>query len=315
MIARRLLLVLGAAALLLGLVFMILWLRASPTEPGGRPEVEKVRLFATARDIEAGSLLKMQDLHWRDIPAREVPVGALLQGEASADDLVGTALGRDLARDAPLLAEDLIRPGDPGFLPAVLGEGMVAVSIPAAGAEGVSGLIAPGDHVDVILTQSLNEPDIGLTQRAVSEKVLEGLRVLAVDRTISANATAATGPRLGNRDEDLYRTVTLEVTDEQAARLMVARQIGKVQLALRRIGEPRPGTVAVAAWAFDVSPALRRLQGASGPATERPDASLTVIDVGHGLAVERRCFDRTGAAAFPCPPLSGAPASASDGSP
>jgi pilus assembly protein CpaB len=88
-----------------------------------------------------------------------------------------------------------------------------------------TGILYPGDRVDVILTQTFkNDPP--LTRRSVGETVVENLRVLAID-SLDAKAT---GP--GN---SFGRTVTLEVTPEQAEKINVATELGKLSLTLRSI--------------------------------------------------------------------------------
>ena len=81
----------------------------------------------------------------------------------------------------------------------------------------------PGDRVDVILTQTFkNDPP--LTRRSVSETVVEDLRVLAIDAPDGKTEQAGNG---------FGRTVTLEVTPEQAEKINVATELGKLSLTLR----------------------------------------------------------------------------------
>ena len=54
----------------------------------------------------------------------------------------------DVVRDG-----DVMRPGDHGFLAAVLEPGMRAVTIAVDNTTGLAGLIWPGDQVDLILTR------------------------------------------------------------------------------------------------------------------------------------------------------------------
>ena len=70
--------------------------------------------------------------------------------------------------------------GDRDFLEVVLSPGARAIAIPVATGGASTGLLYPGDRVDVILTQTFkNDPP--LIRRSVSETVVESLRVLAVD--------------------------------------------------------------------------------------------------------------------------------------
>ena len=97
-----------------------------------------------------------------------------------------------------------------------------------------------------------------LARRSVSETVVQSLRVLAVDAPDAK--PAGTGNGFG-------RTVTLEVTPEQAEKINVAAELGKLSLTLRSVitaggnaasfssGSIRPASVR-STWAGDVSPAL-----------------------------------------------------------
>jgi Flp pilus assembly protein CpaB len=84
--------------------------------------------------------------------------------------------------------------------------------------------------VDVILTQELAAADAPLGRRVVGETVLTDRRVIAVDQTIAQGpAGGETGPGR------IARTVTLEVTMEQAERLAVASRLGRLSLTVRPI--------------------------------------------------------------------------------
>ena len=56
----------------------------------------------------------------------------------------------------PLSDGNLVKPGDRGFLAAVLDPGMRALSVPVDEASSNAGLIFPGDRVDLILTQTID---------------------------------------------------------------------------------------------------------------------------------------------------------------
>lgn len=115
----------------------------------------------------------------------------------------------------------------------------------------------------MILTQSIEEQSLPLGRRTSGERVLENVRVVAVDQQLVRGATTAA-------EGQGAKTVTLEVTPEQAERVAVAVRIGKVNLVVRAAdpqpnaeGPPNPADASPArtTWASDVSPAL----GARGP--------------------------------------------------
>ena len=72
---------------------------------------------------------------------------------------------------------------DRGFLASVLAPGTRAISIKVDAESGVSGLIWPGDYVDVVLTQ-VAEKGRSSRDRALSETVLHNVRIIAIDQEI-----------------------------------------------------------------------------------------------------------------------------------
>ena len=90
-------------------------------------------------------------------------------------------------------------------LPVRLQPGMRAVSIPIDRVKGVSGLIQPGDRVDVIAIP----PKAGDTPPKAAT-IFRGIRVLAVGNALE-NPSATPSP-----DEQGAATVTLEVNPKQA---------------------------------------------------------------------------------------------------
>ena len=81
----------------------------------------------------------------------------------------------------PLEGDTVIQPGDRGFLAAALAPGMRAVTVPVQMQNSVAGFIFPGDHVDVMLTQSVAGGGDG-PHLKVSETILRTMRVLATDQ-------------------------------------------------------------------------------------------------------------------------------------
>ncbi len=112
-------------------------------------------------------------------------------------------------------------------LPVRLRPGMRAVSIPVDRVKGVSGLIQPGDRVDVIAVP----PQHG-DSPAKAVTILRGIRVLAVGDALE-DASATPSPT-----EQAATTVTLEVNPKQADLLSWADANASLRLALRSPREP-----------------------------------------------------------------------------
>ncbi|MFN7001775.1 MAG: Flp pilus assembly protein CpaB, partial [Elioraea tepidiphila] len=135
----------------------------------------RVRMLVAARPLSIGTLLKDDDLREMDVSGDSVPDGAFVGGQESLAELRGALLRRFVDPNTPIVRTDVLRPRDRGFLAAVLRPGTRAISIGVDVVTGASGLIWPGDEVDLILTQNLNTGDQGREspgRRVVGETIL-----------------------------------------------------------------------------------------------------------------------------------------------
>ena len=151
----------------------------------------------------------------------------------------------------------MIHPGDHGFLAAVLAPGMRATTVGVDAISGAAGLIWPGDKVDVLLTQTMDDADVPVGQRIAASLVLQNVRVIATGQQLVQGATSA------DKAQPPATTVTLEVTPEQAERCAVAAHLGPLSLVVHS-SQPLPVTAAVPSpngpvFADQVSPAMTTL--------------------------------------------------------
>lgn len=224
-------------AVLLGSVAWLLLAPAAPTAVATPAAVEiappppRVQILVAARPLAAGTLLKDEDFLLRDVPATaaddtllHAPMGAA--GELRTE-VRGALLRNYLDPGTPARREDLIRPRDRGFLASVLRPGWRAISVGVDVVTGTAGLIWPGDHVDLILTQELAAGDAPLARRVIGETVLSDVRVIAVDQQFTQGTAGEGAP------SRIARTVTLEVLPEQAERVVVAGRLGRIALSVR----------------------------------------------------------------------------------
>ena len=66
---------------------------------------------------------------------------------------------------------------------------MRAVTVAVDATTGAAGLIWPGDRVDLILTQTIQEATLPLGRRVAAETVLSDVRVIAIDQQLVQGAT------------------------------------------------------------------------------------------------------------------------------
>ena len=255
---------------------MVAWTLLAPSPPSpvadaGTPPPAKAAMLVAARPLRAGSLIKPEDLSAQDAVRADIPPGASLDSPQGRGALTGALMRRSLGEGQPFLPGDVVHPGDHGFLATVLGPNMRAVTVAVDAVSGTAGLIWPGDRVDLILTQALDDPTRSAGQRVAAETVLSDVRVIAVDQQI-VQGQSPDGAAPADRAD---RTATLEVTASQAERVLVAGRLGKLSLSVLAADRAAvaavppsaraPGAAAPSAgrtvgagvtWAGDVSPAL-----------------------------------------------------------
>jgi pilus assembly protein CpaB len=197
------------------------------------PPPPAARVLAAARALSAGTLVTEADLEVLELPV--APEGSLPATPVVQAEFRGALVRRFVPRGAPIQRDDVLHPGERGFLAAVLQPGYRAISIGVDAVTGAGGLVAPGDLVDLVLVQTFDAAVASPARRVTAETVLSKLRVIAVDQQIAHGGAAAGGPRVA-------RTVTLEVTPEAAERVAVAEQLGRLALTVRpAMEEPTEG--------------------------------------------------------------------------
>ncbi len=230
MSARSIVLVAAALLLAVGTMFFVRSWLASNTQapqPVAAPQIIETQVLVARSDLPAGTLINEQHLRWQSWPDDDVPETYMLKSETNQQDLYGSVVRRGITSGQPIIQTQVVAPGDRGFLAAVLKPGYRAFSIKVSATTGISGLVFPGDRVDLILIHTLPPQEGGGTANKVSETFLSNVRVLAIDQTIDDQTDE---PRVA-------KTATMEVTPKQAEVLAVADDIGRIALSLRSLAK------------------------------------------------------------------------------
>ena len=229
------------------------------------PPPVSIRVLAAARTMRPGMLLKPEDLTTAQVIQSKVQAGARSDTPTARAELLGAMVRRSVVTGEVLLPKDVLRAGDRGFLAAVLAPGMRATTVGVDAVSGTAGLIWPGDHVDLILTETIDNPGAPLGRHIAGQTVLHNVRVIAIDQELMQGATPSNTPTgLGVGQQ---RTVTLEVSPRNAERVAVASRLGHLSLSVISAdtpeGSPGQGGAIDAAvnapvtWGGDVSAALQ----------------------------------------------------------
>jgi pilus assembly protein CpaB len=207
--------VLGGAAAFLARQWLEGHVRNAVEEPRGTIVVAKSPL-AFGAEVATDNIA---EIPWA---ATSLPEGAFATKEDLLKDGRRVVLA-GLDRNEPVLRSKITAPGQRGSLSTLLQEGKRAVTVRVDDVRGVAGFILPGDSVDIILIRA----EEGSRRENYSEILLQQVKVLAIDQLVSERQEQPT----------IAKAVTLEVTPEQAQKVLLATNIGKLSLILRQPGE------------------------------------------------------------------------------
>ncbi|HSV00077.1 MAG TPA: Flp pilus assembly protein CpaB [Roseiarcus sp.] len=189
----------------------------------GHANAQKTVSILVATDtLPFGAPIGAKDVRQVDWPAQSSPEGTF----ANFAEL--TKSGRRITlspfvRDEPIIASKVSAPDQRASLSTVIEKGKRAVTVAVDDVRGVAGFIFPGDFVDVVLTRTDNSNG----PQNFSEVILQHVKVLAIDQMA------------GQRQEHptVAKAVTVEVDPEQALRILLAANVGKLSLILRQPAE------------------------------------------------------------------------------
>ena len=214
------------------------------------------QVLVAAEHLNSGVMLQQQHWRWQQWPEDGLSKSYIAYQPDSDDEgavealeegLVGSVVRFGIPEGQPLVTGAIVRPGDRGFLSAILEPGYRAISIPVTASTSNAGLILPGDFVDVILSHRFKREnaDGETSSHRAAETILQNVRMLAIDQNI-ANAT--TGAKVG-------KTATLQVSPKNAERLTLALGMGSLTLSLRGVeGQDSPRNLRqTATWDYNTS--------------------------------------------------------------
>ena len=233
------------------------------------------KVLVAAKDLPVGTILDQTSLKFVAWPKEGMQDSYYAQSAADSDPtkLAGTVVRYPITAGQPVTRGSLVGPEDRGFLAAALSPGMRAVTVPVNATSGLAGFVFPGDHVDIVLTESVNGGDAPLK---VSETILRNVRVLATDQ------------RYTDKDADgkvkvqEASNVTLEVTPKIAEKIAVAQSVGSLSLSLRSLTDSSDMERAVASGDIKV------------PAGTSPDAERKMLDAFANRPIDTQTTFTTG---------------------
>jgi pilus assembly protein CpaB len=219
---RSRLLMIGGLALAVGLLVSYSVYNRLRNSAGAE-RVPVVEVVVAANDIQVGAKLADSDVRLLSFPQPNVPPGAFTR----KSQVLNRGVVLPISRGEFILPTKLAAENAGAGLPSMIPPGMRAVSVRVNDVVSVAGFVQPGTRVDVLATSSSG------SERQTTT-ILENVAVIAVGKNLERNATgeAQTAP-----------VITLLVSPDDAQKLALVSQEGRIQLALRNPLDTRKGGV------------------------------------------------------------------------
>lgn len=183
-----------------------------------QPSEQTLSVVVPVHDMVKGAILQHDDVAARKVPVDFVPSNALTP--ANYTEYMGQVVNVPLTHGVPIPSGAVGSLAD--HFSSIIKTGDVAYTIQVNATNSISGLIAPGDRIDLLLLTDGND-------RTRIRPLLGNVLVLATGRR-------ASGVR-GSKGRDSYSNITLEVSPKNAQRLSVAREVGDLRVLLRPHGD------------------------------------------------------------------------------
>lgn len=237
----------GRILVLLGIVLGILtaggtFLVLSSSQPSG-PQLPTKSVIIAQQNIIARSEVAATALGKAEWPEAYIPTGAY----DKVDDVSGKLALETIYQGQIILPQMLVDKtkvketrSNASFL---IPDGKVAVAFPITPLSGVSGALQVGDTVDILLTLNPSNLPKGTTPTNANQQSTEGQQASQVMLQDVPIVNIGTWPATGSeKATGPANMVTFVVDRQDALALKAARELGTIELALRKAGDHKPVT-------------------------------------------------------------------------
>jgi len=190
------------------------WVYTKSTAPESR---DVVSIVAAARDLAVGTRLQQDHVKLVTVDRKDLPKGVF----QNTSDVLDRALSAPVTANELVLSGKLAAKGSGDGLTALIEPGLRAISVQVNEISGVSGFIQPGTRVDILFTRIFTNGE------AATTTILQNVKVIAYGRQFDP------GTRPVATDNSRPTVATLLVTQDEAEKLVLAAQRGRLHFSLR----------------------------------------------------------------------------------
>ena len=195
-----------------------------------RPSFQETQVVVSRRDLAVGDSIREADMVTRTVPVDFVPADAVTF--ANHEQYIDRIVRAPIRRGTPLSAGSLV-PAAQQFS-RIVAPGRVGYTLTVNENNSISGMISPGDRVDVLLTFDGDKPTAG------GSFITTGDRVVPLLENVLVLATGSQVGEVPGQEQRGFSSVTFELAPEQAETLTVAQQTGNLRVLLRNMDDQTP---------------------------------------------------------------------------
>lgn len=183
-------------------------------------QYQLVNVVVAKADLAPGAVLSNQTVALREVPKTFLHTDAV-RSEHWAD-IGGRVLSRAVRGGETILTSHLAQGAGAGFS-AQISEGMRALTFPVDEEASIAGMLAPGDHIDLLFTTAAANDSVTVPLLFAVPVIATGLRTQSNENALPERLQS--GP---------FRTITVAVTPVDAAKITLAQEAGRISVALRQ---------------------------------------------------------------------------------
>ena len=186
-----------------------------------------VPVVVAVQDLPRGAQIDPNYFALRKVPAEYVHASSI--GPEQFGQFIGLKLGAPLRRGEALLQVHL--ESTTTVFSQTLAKGKNALTTEVDEVNSISGMLRPTDHIDLMATAR----PTGTNSADVTFPLLTNVEVLATGQVTRRGE--------GTNQAHTYTTITLSVSPEDAQRIVVAKNAGKLTAVLRNPEDARPNAI------------------------------------------------------------------------
>ncbi|AIL12796.1 hypothetical protein IM40_03480 [Candidatus Paracaedimonas acanthamoebae] len=220
--SKSILLVLGSLVLAVLLsVLLQSFFNKNDKSAEKKAQTDTVLVLTAPAELLPGMVISIEKLVWKEWPSKALSPHYITKDKTEElKSINGATVRFTILANEPVKLSNVVTLQGKSILSAIIRTGMRGVTIPFSKVANAPSFLAPGDIIDVVIPKRAQETGEGY----FGQTIIKGVRILAVDRSLQ---------KLEENKSEQPKTMTLEVTADQAEDLAASIRGGNIVISLR----------------------------------------------------------------------------------